>query len=474
MQRRIHVSWFIGWSCLAFVLAVAWAGFIGEIRPQESLLLLAGVVVLFCLRWNYVLLMPLCIVATVYLGFARAHLDLRAHDQFEPYINTVVMVRGTVAQDPATGAGGIQKVYLDDVSIEGARVKGSIWISLYSKDIKRGDYVHVKGKLAGGFGSVSATMYRATLIDVIRPYPGDIARRVRDWFGEATRRVIPEPEVNLGLGYLVGQKTALPLDLEEDIRIVGLTHAVVASGYNLTILVVFCRNLFMRVSKFTATATSMAMVFGFMCVTGFSPSMTRAGMVATLGLLTWYYGRKAHPFVLLSFVAATTVAVSPGYVWGDLGWYLSFSAFFGVIVLAPLLHRYFWGTSEPSTARSLFVETVSAQIVTQPLIQYSFGLFSAYALPANLAVLPLVPMAMLTTFIAGVASLLIGDYATIFALPATAILHYSVGAIKWWAGQPNSQFEYIFNIELMLVSYIVLGATILFLKRRTNYDFHKS
>ena len=85
--------------------------------------------------------------------------------------------------------------------------------------------------------------------------------------------------------------------------------------------------------------------------------MSRAGLVAGLGLLVWYYGRKTHPFVLLSFAAAVTLIVNPSYLWGDLGWYLSFGAFIGVIVLAPLIHRYFWGLAEAGTLRGLLVET---------------------------------------------------------------------------------------------------------------------
>lgn len=391
---------------------------------------------------------------------------------YRPYYGKVVTVSGLVAQDASYGERGDQRLNLKAIRIDGKTLVGEIWVSTTKKDIKRGDKIIVHGKLGYGFGNLSATMYRAQIIAIERPYPGDVARRVRDWFAEGVRKGIPDPQASLGLGYLLGQKTALPEKLESDIKIVGLTHAVVASGYNLTILVVFSRRLFLRISKYFATLASGLMIISFMLVTGLSPSMTRAGLVAGLGLLVWYYGRKMHPFVLLTFAAGVTVIIQPSYIWGDLGWYLSFLSFIGVIVLAPLLHHYFWGQDRPSsTLRSLTVETLSAQVITTPIILMSFGLFSVYALIANVLVLPFVPLAMLCTFFAGIAGLVVPGVAPIVAFPATLILKYSTEVISRVAALPNSQIEIIFNAPIMLASYIGLGVVITYLIRRTNHDF---
>ncbi len=470
---KVHISWLIGWGCLGFLGGVGLCALINASSFTNPIWLIGSIIfialtMVFRYRWLIILVVSAGCVAGLWRG-SILQSDLSA---YQPYYGAVVKLSGRVAQDASLGSQGDLRVSLKNVSIAGSPLKGQAWVSLPKVDVKRGDIITVSGKLGEGFGSTSATIYRAEIIEIVRPNPGDVARRVRDWFGAGVRATVPDPQASLGLGYLVGQKTALPKDLEEDIKAVGLTHVVVASGYNLTILVVFCRRLFLMISKYIATVMSTLMVLAFMLVTGFSPSMSRAGLVALLGLLVWYYGRTIHPFVLLSFAAALTVGLQPSYIWGDLGWYLSFTAFIGVIVLSPLIHHYFWGTAKrPGMLRELFISTLAAQIVTTPLILMSFGLFSVYALLANILVLPLVPLAMLCTFFAGIAGLIAPGFIGFLAFPATVILTYSTTVIQYVANLPNAQTELIFNPPLMIASYIGLGVAITYLKRRTNHDF---
>lgn len=132
--------------------------------------------------------------------------------------------------------------------------------------------------------------------------------------------------------------------------------------------------------------------------------MTRAGLVAGLSLWAWYYGRKFHPVTLLAVAASITVLVHPPYVWGDIGWALSFAAFSGVIVLAPLLIAYFYGNTKPRFVARIIIETGSAQLVTLPIMLGVFGQFSVVALLSNVMVLTLVPYAMALVFVAGLVS----------------------------------------------------------------------
>lgn len=473
LNRRLHASWFIGWASLGVVVGAAACVVIDyRIFSSAAWLVVAVSICLLVLtkRWAW---MP----ALIFLAGCLAGLwhgsNLRAKLQdYQAYYGQEVVVQGLVTQDTSIGEKGDQRINLKNIIIDGHNLSGQVWVSAPKKDIKRGDTITIKGKLNAGFGNLSAAMYRVEIVEVVRPYPGDVARRVRDWFGAGVRLGIPEPQVNLGLGYLLGQKTALPPTLEEQVRIVGLTHVVVASGYNLTILVIFARKLFARISKYFATLASSLMIISFVLITGLSPSMSRAGLVAGLGLLVWYYGRKMHPFILLSFAAAATVIFNPSYVWGDLGWYLSFTAFIGVIVLAPLLQKYFWGSCENvPMLRQLLVDTSSAQILTMPIILSAFGQYSMYALPANLLVLPLVPLAMLFTFITGICGLVAPAAVQVIGLPATWMLRYSTMVIEKLATMPNSQNELKFNLELMLVSYLGIAIAIIYLKRRTRHDF---
>lgn len=471
--KKLHISWFIAWASFSFVIGVAASRFVAEYVIEYAdtfwLIALPICLVLCLLGWSKMVVIVVVCVAIVGLHVGGDLLrDLRI---YEPYFDQVVLLQGQVAQDASYSEKGDQRILLQDITMHGQVLPGEVWLSAGKPAVKRGDRITVKGKLQRGFGTMAAVIYRAEVTEITRPYPGDIARRIRDWFGAGVQVAIPDPQSSLGLGYLVGQRTALPPDLDEAVRRVGLSHVVVASGYNLTILVLFARRLFTRFSKYLATCASVGMIGSFMFVTGFSPSMSRAGVVALVGLLTWYYGRTMHPFVLLSVVAAITVVLKPSYAWGDLGWALSFLAFIGVLVVAPLMHHYFWGTQEGSSIRLLLVETVAAQIMTMPIILVSFGMLSLYAIPANMLVLPFVPMAMLTTFLGGIGGILAPSLGSLAGLPANAILHYSIQVIYFFAELPLADKEVQVNSSLIFVSYLGIGIIMIYMKRRTLYDF---
>lgn len=474
LLNKVHPSWFIGCLCSGYLIGVASVLVIVDYEIQMLLWLILLCILFIVVRRCRITILVV-IVLGLMAGFWRGQYIAEKNSKYQNLYGSMVSVSGKVSQDVSYGLKGDQRITLTDIKIHNEEYAGKLWISAHNTEIKRGDNLKVSGNLSPGFGNLSGAIYKANIIEINRPNPGDVTRKFRDWFADSVRRGIPNVQASLGLGYLVGLKSALPPELEEDIKATGLTHVVVASGYNLTILVIFCRSLFLRISKFIATLASLLMIGSFMLITGLSPSMTRAGLVAALGLLVWYYGRKTHPFVLLSLAAAVTVIVDPTYIWGDLGWYLSFTAFIGVLVLAPLLQAYYWGPKKPPNAFwKLIIETSSAQIVTTPIILGSFGLFATYALLANLLVLPLVPIAMLLTFIAGVAGFLTPNLATILSYPATLTLTYSTSVISKVASLPNAQIEIEFNPELIIASYILLGALITYLIRRTKFDFRNT
>lgn len=290
------------------------------------------------------------------------------------------------------------------------------------------------GAMSEGFGNFPASMTGA-VIRVTRETGSDVAREIRDTFADDVRRSIAEPESSLGIGYLLGQKNNLPSDLVEALKVTALTHIVVASGYNLTILVRLGRRLFAKVSKYLATLTSVSLIVGFVAMTGLSPSMTRAGLISLLSLWAWYVGRKFHPVTLLAFAAMVTALANPSYVWGDLGWLLSFGAFAGVVIVAPILSAYFFGEKVPFVGQIL-IETFSAQLVTLPIMIVAFQQLSVIGLLANLLVLPLVPLAMLLVTIAGVGGWLVPAYATVIGWPAQTLLSFQIAVINWCANIP--------------------------------------
>lgn len=442
--------------------------------PVWLVVWLGWVVLLFWRRRRWGVVAMVLIGGMV--GYSRGAAELTQWVPVDGYAGQTVQLTGIVREDPESGSGSEMRLRVADVAINNEAYRGVYWVTVAGEGaavIERSDQITATGTLGDGFGTFAASMYRGRIDVVEKGARFDPMLDVRNTFSGAVRGLLPETEAALGVGYLLGQKRALPSDFEEALLATGLTHVVVASGYNLTILVRLSRRLFVRISRYMSAMMSGGMVLAFIGVTGMSASMSRAGLVAGLSLLAWYYGRVIHPAVILLVSAAVSVLVQPSYIWGDVGWMLSFASFAGVMFLAPLLQAYFFGDEKPGVIKQVLGETFSAQLLTLPLILVTFGVMSNVALLANLVVLPLVPLAMLLTFVVGVVGLALPVLADLAALPAYWLLRYMTWIIDQLAQLPWAQFEVEIGVGTAMVMYGVLLLCIVVLKRRTGFSFRR-
>lgn len=474
--KPIHRSRMIAFGCVGIVIGVSLSpSYTSWISPLW-VFLFGCIGLIAALMWHRAVMIPIILVAGMLIGGWRGAIDQHDLADYQDFYRQTVRITGGVADDPIVDASGLTIVVLQGIAINGQQQRvGTVRVSAkYPTPIKRSDYVTIEGTLLPGFGTYAGSMYRGAIVSLQEPSPPDVARHLRDVFVEAVRKAVPDPEALLGIGFLTGQKSALPPDLLEALQISGLTHIVVASGYNLTILVRLSRRLLSRVSRLTAFTGSILLVITMIGITGLSPSMTRAGLVTGLSLVTWYYGRHFHPLVLLPFAAALTVLIQPSYAWGDLGWMLSFTAFAGVMILAPVLQKFFFGDSPPGTLRQILGETVAAHLATLPVLVVSFGTLSNVAVFANLMIVPLVPLAMLLTFIAGMGVLMTSFIAPIIGQPVYWLLQYMVRTAEWWALLPWAQFDLKLDAWVGVMLYLFLIVITLLLWRVTKFSFRSA
>lgn len=458
LKIRLHETWHFTLLCGSIVLGIGLSSQSWAIGFASIAWLLVGLVLFMFVYWKrfFWLLIVACLAGLI-IGLWRGSVDQLARQQYAGFYNQEVKVKGKVSEDIDIGQRGDYILRLKNVIIEGQHLTGEIWVSIdKSSSVQRSDIVLLSGKLQPGFGSFVASIYRADLESIWRPQPGDVALKVREDFGEKVRYAIEEPAASLGMGYLTGQRRSLPEELDDSLRVAGLTHIVVASGYNLTILVRMMKRLFDRRSRYLTAFLSGLLIVGFIAVTGMSPSMMRAGLIAALALAAWYFGRKFHPITLLAFAAALTGLIEPSYVWGNLGWQLSFAAFAGVMVMAPLLQAYFFGDKKPGVIRQIIGETVSAQILTAPLLVFTFSQLSNVALIANVLVLPLVPLAMLMTWLTGLAGYFMPAAGVVIGLPTQWLLDYMVQVATTTASLSWAQSEVDITFTVMVGLYILI------------------
>jgi competence protein ComEC len=322
--------------------------------------------------------------------------------------------------------------------------------------VYKGNYVQAEGKLYKTRGAKQAGISFAQ-IEILHNSTSivDIIRRK---YEAGMQSALPEPLASFGLGLLIGQRSTLPQEVTLALSAVGLTHVVAVSGYNLTIIMRGTRRLLRKRSKYQSTILSVLLIVLFLLLTGFSASIVRAALVSVLSLWAWYYGRTFRPIVLILLAAAITAGFYPIYIWSDIGWYLSFLAFFGVLVIGPLATRRIYKHKEPKMITALIIESLSAQLMTVPIIMYIFGQFSGIALVANILVVPLVPLAMGLCLLAGLGGMLLPAVSGWFAWPARLVMTYMLDIVNILAGLPHALTQQPMAVWQMLVVYGLIAA----------------
>ena len=441
LTRSIHQSWFFVWFCIGIVSGTV-LGLVFRINFLMSpvFLIFAGFLFVICLARPLLIFSVLALLAGFLVSFVRVSQELVDENYVQKLHGMKVVVMGEIDGDPETDESGT-KLKLNNLRFgdgcenggECYRVRGSLYVSLRkNEELAWGDTVRLGGKLEQGFGTYVGYMYQPRVMWWARPEPGNFVLVVRNWFAERVAGLVKEPEVKLGLSYLLGMKTGLPDDLEENLRTVGLTHIVVASGAHLAILVEIARKIFGRISRFAGLLFSVLFIIFFMAMVGWTPSIMRAGIMAILTLVGWYVGRKINPLRMILMVAAGTLLVNPMFVI-NLGWLLSFASYAGIMVIAPKLICFFYGEKKPGFLGSTVLVTVSATVMTLPIILYYYGQVSLISVVANLLILPTLPYAMGLVFLAGVC-FGVPMVDTIVGFLATKLLDFHILVVEFFGG----------------------------------------
>ena len=293
--------------------------------------------------------------------------------------------------------------------------------------------------------------------------PPDFSQVFRRAFSERVQQLFDGQESALALGYLVGEKSDMSEELQNAIRMVGLSHMVVVSGYHLGLIIEWAKRLFGRVSRATTIFGSTVIVLFFVSIAGMSASMMRASLMTLLSLGTWYFGRRFHPARLLIYVAAITLIISPRQMFG-VAWQLSFASYAGIIFIAPVLTRFLYGQKhKPGFIAVSIIASVSAQMCCLPISIYNFGTVSLVGILAVLITSPTIPVIMLLTTFSAIISPI--------AFITKPLIDFNLFIINTFSQNSWSVFDLPANDPRIFLAYIPTIAIFIWLKHCTKYDF---
>ncbi len=214
-------------------------------------------------------------------------------------------------------------------------------------------------------------------------------------------------------GILFGDKTSFTNELKTIFKRAGIYHTVVVSGLHMSIIsqVIFfaCLKL-----KFGKKLSAIAAVLGCLCfafMVGFTPSVIRSAIMMFIYFMSKILDKESDSLNSLGFSLLVLLIVNPYYVW-DLGLQLSFLSTWGIIMFAPRLSELLKINNKLlNSLKDAFCVSLSATLVTFPLIAAKFSEVSVIAPIANTFITPLIPIVFVLALACGVLKpLLLGTF----------------------------------------------------------------
>ena len=307
-------------------------------------------------------------------------------------------VVGRLVATPVPAPGRLRLI-VDVDEVAGTRQSGRLLLTAYGEPVELtvGQRIRVTARLhtptgfrnPGGFDYVarlardgihvtgSARTDQVVALDAPAP---PWHERIRRRAVAAMDGALPPASAALLGGLLLGERRALPAEIDDGFRRAGVYHVLAVSGFNVALVAsaVFLLARLVGLGMRVAAASAAVVVIGFGAVVGPQASVLRAVVMAVLVLAALLLDRDAAVVNSLAAAALLILAVRP-FDLLDPGFQLSFAATAG-IVLAPHPRHLVLAALSVSTA---------AQAAVLPITLWHFHQVSVVALVANLAVVPL-------------------------------------------------------------------------------------
>jgi competence protein ComEC len=228
---------------------------------------------------------------------------------------------------------------------------------------------------------------------------------------------------------------------------------VAISGLHITILagILFYLFILLGVPRQKSFWPAVLILFLYVCMIGFRASAIRAFIMGTLVLYALKIGRLSKSINALVLAGAILLLINPKLLLWDVGFQLSFLAVLGILYFYPLLTKTLKHKNTKTqllnnrfvdVVVSIFFVTLSAQIFTLPLVFYYFRVISLVSPLANLLVLPILPVVMVSGLILIILGLIWSKLAFAFGILIWLLLSYIFKVVELLSQIPFGHFTF--------------------------------
>ena len=228
---------------------------------------------------------------------------------------------------------------------------------------------------------------------------------LRNRLSEAMAATIPEPQASVAQGMILGIKSNVTPDLQNNFIKSGTVYILVISGsqFNIVAGILLATGIWLfGKRRFFYIWPALGAIWIYALLTGMGPPAIRAAVMVSIFLFADLLGRQKSAMTAIGFAAAVMAAITPKIL-GDASFQLTFLSVAGIALITPRLQA--WGKKIIAAKlgeEGFFVKTVNwvadslcvtlgVTIAIWPLMVYYFGIFSLVSPLASLLVLPALP-----------------------------------------------------------------------------------
>lgn len=359
----------------------------------------------------------------------------------------------------------------DVLSVEGKISKKEILLPSVEKntnlsfDIARqNSFKKIDGEIV--FGKINFLGKKRSVIYQIK--------NLRSNFVDILDKMSPRVVTALSAGTTFGDGSFFNKSDINNFRLAGISHIIVLSGFNITILVLFFSFLFLKVNLklYWRVVLNIFCICIFIIFVGGEASIIRAGIMSSVFLISSIFGRQYFAKQGLFLAVFFMMVFNPVIAVFDVSFHLSFLATFGILYFIPILNKYaFFKKYERKnyflkSILQIFKTTLAAQIFVTPYIMFIFGKVSIFSIIVNILVLPFVPIIMFLCLLIIIFYFLYSPISIMFGYISFIFCKYIFLISEYFAKiSPKDNYSYI-SIFNMIIIYILILFFFYFEKER--------
>ncbi len=207
------------------------------------------------------------------------------------------------------------------------------------------------------------------------------------------KNITGKNEISIAEALLIGYREELDRDLVRAFSNTGVVHIIAISGLHLGMIYGLIVVLFRPFKKYKWSnilklITVIVVLWLFSFIAGLPPSLLRSAIMFTCIALGDVISQKSNIYNGLVVSALIILIINPFSLW-DVGFQLSYSAVLSIIIFSPVIKKaIFFKNKLLAAFWNLNAITLSAQILTLPIVLYHFHQFPNLFLFTNLFAVP--------------------------------------------------------------------------------------